>query len=75
MTEKLKIEFTNENGDRISWVSESEEPFGFLTDDYWRVCTEFYEVLGYKNPVTIEVDYIMGKKCQIFFDPKSGVYQ
>ena len=74
MTEKLKIEFTNENGDRISWTSESDKPFGFLTTDYWRICAEFYETLGYKNPISIDIGNVIGSKTKINFDPENGVH-
>ena len=74
MTEKLKLEFTNESGDRISWTSDSDKPFGFLTTDYWRICAEFYETLGYKNPISIDIGNMVGSKIKINFDAENGVY-
>lgn len=74
MTEKLKLEFTNENGDRISWTSDSKSSIGFLASEYWRVCAEFYETLGYKNAVSIEINHAVGTKTTIDFNSKKGVY-
>lgn len=74
MTEKLKLEFTNEKGDRISWTSDSQGSLGFLAVEYWRVCAEFYETLGYKNAVGIEIGHAVGTKTTVNFTKELGVH-